>query len=127
MDAGGPCHLRKTLHGRFYLLAGNQHQIGHLVDHHYNEGQRCQIQHLFLMHGLARLLIKSGLYAPCQNLVGGTRLSQPLIVAGDVPDSHLGHVAIPAFHFPNRPFQRRHRLGGVRNYRTQQMWDAIID
>ena len=37
---GGPRHLRQPLHGRFDLLAGDQHQVGELVDHHDDVGQR---------------------------------------------------------------------------------------
>ena len=62
MDASSP-YLRKTLHGRFDLLASNQHQIGHLVDHHYKSGSANQ----YLLPGTGGpLLIKSGLYAPSE-------------------------------------------------------------
>ena len=127
MDAGSPRHLRKALHGSLDFLAGDQHQVGNLVNHHDDEGQWCQIQDLFFKDRAARLSVKSGLDTAGQHLALVPCLGHAFIVTGDVADIQLRHVAIAGFHLANGPFQRRHRLGRFGHHRAQQMRDAVID
>ena len=61
VDAGGARHLREPLHRAFDVLAGDHHQVGHLVDDHDDEGQRLEIELLLLVDRLAGLLVVAGM------------------------------------------------------------------
>ena len=127
MDSRSPCHLRQPLNRRLDLLARNQHQVGDLVDHHDDERQGRQIKDLLFMDRFACFGIKSRLDTARQHLAFGPRLGDALVVAGNVADTELRHVAIAVLHFPNRPFQRRDRFCRLGDDRAQQMRDSVID
>ncbi len=62
VDAGGARHLREALHRAFDVLAGDHHQVGHLVDDDDDVGQRLEIELLLLVDRLAGLLVEAGLH-----------------------------------------------------------------
>ena len=64
VQAGGARHLRQPLHRAFDVLAGDHHQVGHLVDDDDDVGQRLEIELLVLVDRLAGLAGRSR-YAPC--------------------------------------------------------------
>src|SRR5690606_4329663 len=55
------------------------------------------------------------------------RLADALVVAVDVANAKLGHLAVAAFHFLDRPFQRHNGLAGLGDDWRQQMRNAVID
>ena len=61
-NAGSPRHLRQPLHRAFDVLAGDHHQVGHLVDDHHDIRQRLEIELLLLVDRLAALAIVAGMY-----------------------------------------------------------------
>ena len=54
VDAGGAGHLGEALDGALDLLAGDHHQVGHLVDDDDDVGQRLEVHDLVLVDRLAR-------------------------------------------------------------------------
>ena len=62
VDAGGARHLRQTLHGAFDVLAGDHHQVGHLVDDDDDVGHRLEVEVLGLVDRLAGLAVEAGLH-----------------------------------------------------------------
>ena len=69
VDAGGARHLRQALHGAFDVLAGDHHQVGHLVDDDDDEGHRLELQLLGLEDRLAGLVVEAGLHGAGQHLL----------------------------------------------------------
>ncbi len=61
VNPGGTGHLRQTLNCRLDLLAGDQHQIGHLVDHDHDQRQLAGVEGLRLEDRLTGLRIEAGL------------------------------------------------------------------
>ena len=62
VDAGGARHLRQALHRAFDVLAGDHHQVGHLVDDDDDVGQRLELELLLLVDRLAGLLVVAGVH-----------------------------------------------------------------
>ena len=62
VDAGGARHLREALHRAFDVLAGDHHQVGHLVDDDDDEGHRLEVELLGLEDRLAGLAVEAGLH-----------------------------------------------------------------
>ena len=62
VDAGGARHLRQALDRAFDLLAGDHHQVGHLVDDDDDVGHRRKIDFLLLEQRLAGALVEAGLH-----------------------------------------------------------------
>ena len=112
VDARRARHLREALHRRLDLLAGDHHQIGHLVDHHDDEGQRLQRQRLLLEGRAAGVGVEAGLHAAGHDLALGARLGHALVVAADVAHAELAHGAVAPLHLAHRPFQRGDGLRG---------------
>jgi hypothetical protein len=71
VDAGGARHLRQALHRAFDVLAGDHHQVGHLVDDDDDVGQRLEIELLLLVDRLAGFLVEAGLHRAGQLLALG--------------------------------------------------------
>ena len=92
VNAGGPCHLRQSLHGGLNLFAGDQHQVCHFVDDDDDVWERREIERLLLHNRLAGLRIKAGLHGPSEflALVGG--IFHPLVVSVDISDAEFRHV-----------------------------------
>ncbi len=90
VDAGGARHLREALHRAFDVLAGDHHQVGHLVDDDDDVGQRLEVELFFLVDRLAGLLVVAGVdragaaSRPCA-LASTTRA----VVAVDVAHAEL--------------------------------------
>ena len=61
VDAGGAGHLGQALDRALDVLAGDQHQVGHLVDHHDQVGHRLGAELLFLVDRPA-LFVEAGLH-----------------------------------------------------------------
>ena len=91
MDAGGARHLRQTLNGGLHLLAGDQHEVRHLVDDDDDEGQRQHVEGLFLEHRFAGFQIEPGLHLAGKNFAFLARLFDALVVAGDITHAQFGH------------------------------------
>ena len=66
VDAGGARHLRQALHRAFDVLAGDHHQVGHLVDDDDDIGQRLEIELLVLVDRLAGFAVEAGLHGARQ-------------------------------------------------------------
>ena len=127
VDAGGTRHLRQALHCGLNLLAGDHHQVGHLVDHDDDIGQVLMRLRLHLIGRFAGLAVETGLHAAFCGLALGRHLGHALVIAADVADAELAHVAVPALHLARGPFQRGDGLSGFGDDRGQQMRDALID
>ena len=127
MDAGGAGHLRKALYRTLDLLAGDHHQVRHLVDDDDDERQGLEVEFLALKDRLAGFAVKTGLHGAGDRfaLLGG--LADALIKAVDVADADLRHLAVAVFHLADGPFERDDGLGWVGDDGRQQMRDAIID
>jgi len=126
MDACGARHLREALHRRLDLLAGDHHQVGHLVDDDDDERQRFECERLFLVDRLVGLRIEAGLHAAGDDLALAARLVHPVVIAADVAHAELAHGAVASLHFPHRPFQRGDGLGRFGDDRGHQMRDALV-
>ena len=74
MDAGGARHLRQALDRAFDVLAGDHHQIGHLVDDDDDIGQLLELDLLVLVDRLAGLAVEAGLHRAGQRLALGVAL-----------------------------------------------------
>ena len=64
VDAGGARHLRQALDRAFDVLAGDQHQVGHFVDHDHDIGQRLRDRAAALRRSACRSRDRSR-SAPC--------------------------------------------------------------
>ena len=126
MDAGGAGHLGQALDRGLDLLAGDQHQVGHFVDHDDDERQRLGAQRLIFEHGPA-FGVESGLHPARQNLALLLGFGDSLVVALDVAHAQLGHGAIAFFHLADGPLQCDDRFFRIRNDRGQEMRNAFID
>ena len=62
VDAGGARHLGEALHRAFDVLAGDHHQVGHLVDDDDDVGHRLEVEILGLVDRLAGLAVEAGLH-----------------------------------------------------------------
>jgi hypothetical protein len=62
VDAGGARHLRQALDAGLDLLAGDHHQVGHLVDDDDDEGHLLGREFLGLEDRLAGLVVEAGLH-----------------------------------------------------------------
>ncbi len=76
VDAGGAGHLGEALDGALDLLAGDHHQVGHLVDDDDDVGQRREIHDLVLVDRLAGLAVEAGLHGAGDDLALGLRLGR---------------------------------------------------
>jgi hypothetical protein len=74
VDAGGARHLGEALDRAFDLLAGDHHQVGHLVDDDDDVGQRLEVHLLFLVDRLAGLAVEAGLHGAGDDLALRRRL-----------------------------------------------------
>ena len=99
MHPGGTAHLSHTADGFFHLFGRHQHQIGQLVDNHYNGGH--------FLHALG---------------LGGQG-----VVLLQLTHAHLGEGAVALHHLSDRPLQGSGRLFGVGDHGNQQMRDAVVD
>ena len=73
VDAGGARHLGEALDRAFDVLAGDHHQVGHLVDDDDDVGQRLERHLLLLVDGLAGLAVEAGLDGAGDRLALGAR------------------------------------------------------
>ena len=92
MNAGRARHLRQALHRGLDLLAGDHHQVGHLVDHHDDQGTAAS-------PASAAVPRRSGdrcrdrkpvCTLPGHDLALGPRVGDTLVEAGDVADTEAG-------------------------------------
>ena len=127
VDAGGARHLRQTLDRRLDVLAGDQHQIGHLVDDDDDQRQFAGVEGLRLEDRLAGLGIEAGLHLADQAFALGRRFGEPGVEPVDVAHAELRHLAIAVLHLAHRPFQRQNGLARIGDDRREQMRDAVID
>src|SRR6476661_1180172 len=91
MQSGRARHLRETLHGAFDVLAGDHHQVGHLVDDHDDIRQRLEIELLVLVDGLAAFLVVTGMDGARKLLALRLRLRHARIVTVNVAHAELRH------------------------------------
>ena len=75
VQAGGARHLRQPLHRAFDVLAGDHHQVGHLVDDDDDVGQRLELELLLLVDRLAGLAIVAGVHRAGELLALAVRAS----------------------------------------------------
>ena len=84
MDAGGARHLRQALDRALDVLAGDHHEIRHLVDDDDDIGQFVERDLLVLVDRLSGLAVEAGLDAAGQRLAFGhasaTRALKPSIL-----------------------------------------------
>ena len=99
MHSGGAAHLGNPADGFLHLLGSYQHEVGQLVDDHYDLGQ-----------GIA---LSGALY----NAVEGFQ----------VPDSGVRHGFVSAHHLGHRPLQGSGGLLRVSHYGNQQVGDAVVN
>ena len=97
------------------LLAGDHHQVRHLVDHDDDERQQLQRQRLVLEDRAAGLGVEAGLHLPGRDLALGQRLRDPLVVAADVAHAELAHRPVAPLHLAHGPFQRGRPLSPARS------------
>ena len=127
VQAGGARHLREALHRAFDVLAGDHHQVGHLVDDDDDERQRLEVELLLLVDRLAALLVVAGMDGAGELLALRLRFGEARVVAVDVAHAELRHLLVALLHLAHRPLQRDHRLLRVGDDRREQMRDAVVD
>ena len=128
VDAGGAGHLGETLDRALDVLAGDHHQVGHLVDDDDDIGQRREVHHLFFMGDVAGVLVEPGGDLPLDHLALGARLCDAgRLKPSDVAHAEPRHLAIALLHLAHRPFERDHGLARIGDDRRQEMRDAVID
>ena len=127
MDAGGARHLREALHRAFDVLAGDHHQVGHLVDDDHDVGQRLELELLLLVDRLAGFLVVAGVHGAGERLALRLGFGDAHVVAVDVAHAELRHLLVALFHLAHRPLQRDDGLARVGDDRREQMRDAVID
>ena len=93
MDAGRARHLREALDRALDVLAGDHHQVGHLVDDDDDVGQLLELQLLVLVDRLAGLAVEAGLHGAGERLALGARLGDARVEAVDVAHADLRHLA----------------------------------
>ncbi len=120
-------HLCQPLHRALDVLAGDHHQVGHLVDDDDDIGQRIEVELLVLVDRLAGLLVEARVHGAREILALGPGFDQAGIVAVDIAHAELGHALVALLHLAHRPFQRDHRLLGIGDDGGQEMRDAVID
>ena len=104
MDSGSPGHLRQPRQGDFHITGCHHHQIRQLINDDNNKRK------LF------------GFYA----IRAGFCFFHFQVELGDVSGLVFGEKLVAPLHFPNRPEQGVGGLFNVRNYRRNQMGNAII-
>jgi hypothetical protein len=127
VDAGGAGHLREALDRTLDVLAGDHHQVGHLVDDDDDIGHRREVHLLALRRGFRR--------SPCRSRSGRCGDdSRPFraprdagVEAVDVAHAEARHLLVALLHLAHRPLQGDDRLLGIGDDRGQQMRDAVID
>ena len=127
MQAGGARHLRETLHGAFDVLAGDHHQVGHLVHDHHDERQRLEVELLVLVDRFAAFLVVAGMDGARELLAFALRLGHARVVAVDVAHAELRHLLVALLHLAHGPFERDHRLLRIGDHRREQVRDAVVD
>ena len=127
VQPGRAGHLREALHGALDILAGDHHQIRHLVDDDHHERQRLQLELLGLVDGLAALLVVAGMDGASELLALALGLAHARIVAVDVAHAELRHFLVALLHLAHRPFERDHGFLRIGDDRGEQMRDAVID
>ena len=127
VNAGGARHLRQALDGALDVLAGDHHQVGHLVHDHHQIGQRVELELFLLVDRLAGFLVVAGVHRAGERLAFGLGFREARIVAVDVAHAELGHALVAFLHLAHRPFERDHRLLRIGDHRREQMRDAVID
>ena len=127
MQPGRARHLRETLHGALDVLAGDHHQVGHLVHDDHDERQRLEIELLVLVDGFAAFLVVAGVDGARQLLALALRLGHARVVAVDVAHAELRHLLVAFFHLAHGPFERDDSLLRVGDHRAEQMRDAVVD
>jgi hypothetical protein len=76
---------------------------------------------------VAGFLVKAGLDGALEHLAIGQRLADAAVVAVDVADAHLGHLAIALFHLAHDPLEGHDGLFRVGHDGRQKVRDAVID
>ena len=127
MQPGGARHLRETLHGALDVLAGDHHQVGHLVHDHHDERQRLEVELLVLVDGFAAFLVVAGVDGARELLAFVLGLGHARVVAVDVAHTELRHLLVALFHLAHGPFERDHGLLWIGDHRSEQVRDAVVD
>ena len=127
MDAGGARHLREALHRALDVLAGDHHQVGHLVDDDDDEGKRLELELLLLVDRLAGFLVVAGVDGAGDRLALRLGFGDAHVEAVDVAHADLRHLLVALFHLAHRPLQRDDGLARVGDDRREQMRNAVID
>ena len=110
MDAGGARHLGEALDRALDVLAGDHHQVGHLVDDDDEIGQGLELELLLLVDRLAAVGVVAGVHGARQRLAAGAGVGEARIVAVDVAHAELRHLLVAVLHLAHRPFERDDRL-----------------
>src|SRR5690606_2144230 len=84
MDARGAGRLGDALYRGCYVLAGDHHQVGHLVDDGHDPGHGLVVAFLRLVARLARLPVETRLYRSADGLALLGSLRDPLVEAVNV-------------------------------------------
>ena len=121
MDTGGARLLRNARNQFLDLLAHYHKQVGKLVDHHHDIGQRLQFLRL-----RARRVIVGIEGRVLDRLAGIDGLPHLLVITGDIAHTQRRHQLVAAFHFANAPAQGIGGLFHIGHHRRQQVGDAFI-
>ena len=127
VDAGGARHLREALDGAFDVLAGDHHQVGHLVDDDDDVGQRRQVHRLLREGRAARLLLEAGFDRPRDDFARRRRVLHAGVEPVDVADAEARHLLVAVLHLAHGPFQRDDGLFRVGDDGGEEMRDAVVD
>ena len=128
VDAGGAGHLGEALDAGLDLLAGDHHQVGHLVDDDDDEGHR-------LRAGTSSVSktgspVSSSKPVCTVRVKASPRAERVLhagVVAVDVAHAHLRHLAVALLHLGDHPLQRDDGLLRVGDDGGEQVRDAVVD
>ena len=76
---------------------------------------------------LAGLLVEAGLHGAGEGLAAVERVLHAGVVAVDVADAHLGHLAVALLHLGDDPFQGDDGLLRVGDHGGEEVRDAVVD
>ena len=127
VQAGGARHLGEALHRALDILAGDHHQVRHLVDDDDDVGQRLEIELLVLVDRLAAVLVVTGVHGARELLALALGFGDACVVAVDVAHAELRHLLVALLHLAHRPLERHHRLLRIGDDGREQMRDAVVD
>ena len=109
------------------LLAGDDHQIGELVDDDDDVRHRLGRHLLLLVDGFAGAVVEAGLHGARKMLAAALRLAHARVEGFDVAHRQRRHALVALLHLADGPVERGDGLVRVGDDGRQQMRNAVVD